>query len=144
MNYGVYYIDNDSSNQWKTFNNNLPNVIISELEINYSDGKIYAGTYGRGLWRSNLYDETLGLSDQVKSSLQLYPNPLTDEFSLIWDSNEDVSIKIFDSFGKLVYYTPKANLQSSYKVNTSSLASGIYFVRINGKLGEITKKIIVK
>ena len=76
--------------------------------------------------------------------MQLYPNPVTDEFSLIWDINEDVSIKIFDSFGKLVYYTPKANLQSSYKVNTSSLASGIYFVRINGKLGEITKKIIVK
>ena len=144
MNYGVYYIDNDSSNQWKTFSNNLPNVIISELEINYVDSKIYAGTYGRGLWRSNLYDETLGFADNVKSTLQIYPNPASDEFTLTLDSSNDVSIKIFDSLGKLVHYTAKANLNNAYKIDISSLTSGIYFVRINGYLGEITKKLIVK
>lgn len=49
MNYGIYYIDNTFS-EWQPFITNLPNVIVNELEINQEDGKIYAGTYGRGLW----------------------------------------------------------------------------------------------
>jgi len=30
-------------------------VVVTELEIHYSTGKIRAATYGRGLWESNLY-----------------------------------------------------------------------------------------
>ncbi len=52
---GVYYKD-DFTNKWIPFNGNLPNVIISKLEINYSTGKLYAGTYGRGLWQSTVFD----------------------------------------------------------------------------------------
>ena len=51
MDYGIYYIDNTFAN-WQPFSNNLPNVIINELEINTVDGNIYAGSYGRGLWAS--------------------------------------------------------------------------------------------
>ena len=51
---GIYYKDNTMSD-WILFNNNLPNVIINELEINYCTGEITAATYGRGLWKSNLY-----------------------------------------------------------------------------------------
>ena len=38
MNYGVFYIDNTFS-EWQPFSNNLPNVIISELEINTVEEK---------------------------------------------------------------------------------------------------------
>ena len=47
MDYGIFYIDN-TFNEWQPYSTNLPNVIINELEINSADGKIYAGTYGRG------------------------------------------------------------------------------------------------
>jgi photosystem II stability/assembly factor-like uncharacterized protein len=50
---GVYYRDINTA-EWVLFSNALPNVIINELEINYSTGKIYAGTYGRGMWCSDL------------------------------------------------------------------------------------------
>ncbi|MEN0003881.1 MAG: T9SS type A sorting domain-containing protein [Bacteroidota bacterium] len=50
---GVYYRDNNLS-EWVLFSNALPNVIVSELEINYSTGKLYAGTFGRGLWCTDL------------------------------------------------------------------------------------------
>ena len=33
----------------------MPAVIVTDMEINPNDGKIYASTYGRGLWRSDLY-----------------------------------------------------------------------------------------
>ncbi|GAJ22669.1 unnamed protein product, partial [marine sediment metagenome] len=37
------------------FSEGLPNVIVNELEIYYPDSIIRAGTYGRGLWESELY-----------------------------------------------------------------------------------------
>ncbi len=54
MDVGVYYIDN-TLDQYETFMEGLPNVIVSELEINYINNKIRAGTYGRGLWESDVH-----------------------------------------------------------------------------------------
>lgn len=51
---GVYYI-NDNLTDWVAYNDDLPNVIVNELEIQYSIDKIRAATYGRGMWESDLY-----------------------------------------------------------------------------------------
>ena len=48
---GVYYKD-DSMAAWEPFDTNLPNVPVTDLEINYIDNNITAATYGRGIWRS--------------------------------------------------------------------------------------------
>lgn len=56
-NIGVYRYD-DSTGAWELFDNNLPNVPIADLEINLVDGNITAGTYGRGVWRSEIQTET--------------------------------------------------------------------------------------
>ncbi len=48
---GVFYRD-ASLSSWELFSTNLPNVVISELEIQYSDGLLRAGTRGRGLWET--------------------------------------------------------------------------------------------
>lgn len=48
---GVYYTDTLLAG-WQYYSAGLPNVIVNDLEINYSIGKIRAGTYGRGLWES--------------------------------------------------------------------------------------------
>ena len=62
---GVYYYDNTLLS-WVQFMNNLPNVIVNDLEINESAGLIRAGTYGRGVWESpmaiNLPDYDAGIS----------------------------------------------------------------------------------
>lgn len=39
----------------KTISKNLPNVVVTDLQIQYMKGKIRAATYGRGLWESDLY-----------------------------------------------------------------------------------------
>ena len=49
---GVYTYQN---NTWVPYNLDLPNVQITDLEINYVDGgKLRAATYGRGIWETNL------------------------------------------------------------------------------------------
>lgn len=50
---GVYYKD-DTMTTWQPFDTNLPNVSVSDLEINLEDAKIVAATYGRGIWQSDI------------------------------------------------------------------------------------------
>lgn len=50
---GVYYTD-DTMTTWEPFDTNLPNVSVSDLEINLEDAKIIAATYGRGIWQSDI------------------------------------------------------------------------------------------
>lgn len=50
---GVYYRD-DSMSSWLPFDTNLPNVSVEDLEINLEDGKLIAGTYGRGVWQTDI------------------------------------------------------------------------------------------
>ncbi len=51
---GVYYRDATMS-QWADYSDNLPNVIVNDLAIHYASGKLRAGTYGRGLWETDLH-----------------------------------------------------------------------------------------
>jgi PKD repeat protein/photosystem II stability/assembly factor-like uncharacterized protein len=51
---GVYYRDG-SMNSWTPFMTGLPNVIVNDFEIFYPTNKLRAGTYGRGVWQSDLY-----------------------------------------------------------------------------------------
>ncbi len=53
MDAGVYYRDN-TMNYWEIFDEGLPNVIVYELEIHQGTKEIYAATYGRGIWKSNI------------------------------------------------------------------------------------------
>ncbi len=55
---GVYYMQDGGS--WTPFSNGLPNVVVTELEIYYDDNnpddsRLYAATFGRGVWSSDLY-----------------------------------------------------------------------------------------
>ena len=50
--FGVFY-KNDGIGDWIFFSNGLPNVPVFDLDI---DGSyLYAGTFGRGIWRSSKY-----------------------------------------------------------------------------------------
>ena len=51
---GVYF-RNSGMTDWMLFSGGLPNVVVTELEIQYMIGKIRAATYGRGVWQSDLY-----------------------------------------------------------------------------------------
>ncbi|MEO8151219.1 MAG: T9SS type A sorting domain-containing protein [Bacteroidia bacterium] len=51
---GVFYRDN-LLGDWIPFSNGLPNVFVSDLEISYAHGTITAGTFGRGIWQSDIY-----------------------------------------------------------------------------------------
>ncbi|HAN76291.1 MAG TPA: hypothetical protein DCQ31_00230 [Bacteroidales bacterium] len=51
---GVFY-RNQTMQRWVPFNNGLPPMIVHEIEIQYATNKLFAGTYGRGIWAADLY-----------------------------------------------------------------------------------------
>lgn len=48
---GVYYYD-DQVGSWASISQNLPNVEITDLEINPNDSTLTVSTYGRGVWQT--------------------------------------------------------------------------------------------
>ncbi|MBR9914541.1 MAG: T9SS type A sorting domain-containing protein [Algicola sp.] len=150
MNYGIYYIDNTfiddttfSNSEWQPFSNGIPNVTISELEVNTVNNKIYAATYGRGLWASDVYDATLSISDFELEDFSVYPNPAQDVITLSWSKSDRISIRIFDAQGKLMYFAKEKNIFEPTQVDVSNFASGLYFVRVNNTQGSVTKKVMI-
>ena len=50
---GVYFTENNSA-YWQRYGTDLPHVNVMDLEINKKSNSLYAGTYGRGLWKIDL------------------------------------------------------------------------------------------
>jgi photosystem II stability/assembly factor-like uncharacterized protein len=62
MDVGVYYIDDDHSD-WQLFDDGLPNTIMNDFDINYNANLLRVGTYGRGIWETELIcDQALNKS----------------------------------------------------------------------------------
>lgn len=80
---GVYTI-NDDLTEWQTFDTDLPNVAIRDLEVNEEDAKLIAATYGRGVWETAIAEATPTVelrllsinapSDQINCSTSVAPN----------------------------------------------------------------------
>jgi photosystem II stability/assembly factor-like uncharacterized protein len=48
---GVYQYEFSNDLGWQFMSDDLPNVIVRELEIQKSTNTLFAGTYGRGVWK---------------------------------------------------------------------------------------------
>ena len=144
MDYGIFYIDN-TLDEWQPYSTNLPNVIINELEINSTDGKIYAGTYGRGLWASPYVPHLLNTTSLLNDTdVEIFPNPVKNSVTINFRKGAEADFRIYDQLGKLVRYQPNVYISQPHSIDISELNSGIYFIRINSDIGTITKRLIKK
>lgn len=146
MDYGVYYID-DTFTEWQPYFNNLPNVIVNELEINFAQGRLYAATYGRGMWSTPTKYGNIILANGDfldTNSVSLAPNPATDELRIALPRELEADIRVFDLSGKLLMYHKDVQVSTFYQMDISALQTGTYFVRVSTNAGTITKKLLKK
>lgn len=56
---GVYYNGNinSQSSKWEFFKKNLPNTPVRDIEIYEDQGFLRVGTFGRGIWQSDVWDD---------------------------------------------------------------------------------------
>ncbi len=144
MNYGVFYIDNTMQN-WVPFLNNLPNVIVNELEINYAENRIYAATYGRGLWSSLIYGSAPDHTNDVSlDMISISPNPATQFVTIDAPSMAilPTDIAVFNVSGQEIILE-KDILLNNYTLAINKLSKGQYFIRMSNSKGTFTKKLVV-
>lgn len=95
-------------------------------------------TYVGQIWGSVLSTDTFTVQE---NSIQFYPNPLNGG-NLTIKNAANTQVAIYDVLGKKVFET---NIQIDSKtINLNLLKTGMYFVKINTKNKQITKKLIKK
>ncbi|MFZ4411688.1 MAG: VPS10 domain-containing protein [Bacteroidales bacterium] len=135
MDVGIYYRDT-SLTDWVLYSNNLPNVVISELEISASINKIRVATFGRGVWESPLYTPVaVEENKDTPHQLSIFPSPTTGILSIEMNEigSSEASIEIFTVEGQKVFNTRTKLTKQNYKLDFSDQVNGIYFVTIKTK-----------
>ena len=105
---GVYYID-DSKDDWSSFSGALPNVAITDIEINIEDNIISAATYGRGIWQSPLPSASKPTTD-----IDLY-DVFPDDSNYSCDSESTLLINVHNNGTDTI-----TNFNIVYNINNTS------------------------
>jgi hypothetical protein len=143
---GVYYTDNTMTT-WEPFMKGLPNSTVRDLEINETAGLIRAGTYGRGIWESDLYSITIGVKTApTNEQLTVYPNPSPGIFTIRLNdalSNEAIEIEVFNQLGeKVLVKQVRMGLNDQTNVDISNLPNGVYILNFKTSEAAWHEKIV--
>ncbi len=94
---------------------------------------------GAGLIRCQ---EILGVGDNNLDAFTMSPNPSQGYVDFSFPRNQNVSnVSVYDVTGKLVISQEVSS--NILGMSTTSIGSGIYFVKVSGKNGSAVKKLIV-
>lgn len=144
---GVWYSQNDGIT-WDILGNGLPSTIIRDLKYHEPTRELYAGTFGRSMYKVKLDDFVLSVDENTlnDNSVAISPNPASNQFTLNHTLQGKGSITIYSITGQQIKTLFDGDLTStqnqSYTI--SYLSSGIYLVQIKNKEQQTTtKKLIV-
>ncbi|CAM3981207.1 MULTISPECIES: VPS10 domain-containing protein [Flavobacterium] len=94
---GVYHKD-DTMSSWLPFDTGLPNVSVTDLDINYVDNNLTAATYGRGIWRTSLTSSSDTVAPTAPTNLAASGTTGTST-NLSWSaSNDNVGVSGYDVY----------------------------------------------
>ena len=137
---GVYYT-NATMPDWIPYQTGLPNVVVTDLEISYYDNKLWAGTFGRGLWKTDLYTPLSISDEEFYNQIIISPNPNNGVFKINVPQGKTYSLIVYDIQGKKIHEELSINTEQK-NIDLTKQSSGVYLLKIDidGKL--FTKKII--
>lgn len=82
---------------------------------------------------------TLGVSKHKKNSFSTYPNPASEDITII-SSNNKFHYQLYEINGKLI--TTGSSNNSNYSIDVQHLASGMYILQIISTQGIVSQKVI--
>ncbi|WP_196888615.1 C25 family cysteine peptidase [Aureivirga sp. CE67] len=90
-------------------------------------------------------DEVINVNEEIWNNLIVYPNPASDQLNLNWNKNLAIEkISIMDLTGKIVYSSDISDSITSKSINTSSISSGMYILKVSSNESSKTSKISIK
>lgn len=85
-------------------------------------------------------DIPTGINDVLKSSIQIYPNPVVTDLNIKFEKSEDRMIYIYDVKGQIQHQQESfSNLE---QLNISNFKSGMYILKIQSESGTVNYKIL--
>jgi hypothetical protein len=139
---GVFYT-NKSMPDWVPYQNGLPNLVVTELEISYNNNKLWAATFGRGLWNSDLYSIATNVNEIVdEKRISLYPNPSNGRFTISAPGDKISAISAFNAQGVRVFYK-EYTAQEYVNLDLEGISAGVYNIQITLKNRKVINKRIV-
>ena len=154
----VTWTDNAGVSQWnlqyRPLNGDWTTVVVTGLPEYYITGLVNGEDYEvrvQAVCDSNVVSEwsaTLtatatnsGLDNWLTSSVTLYPNPAKEYVDIRVDGDLNVTaMEVYDVYGKLVNTVNVVD--NPTRINVSSLANGMYFVRMTTEKGAVTKTFV--
>jgi subtilisin family serine protease len=140
----------NQSNGWETIETQL-NGAAGQSDVKFrmtfkADGNT---EYGNGIaldyFRINQSTNTTKIEEAF--SVLVYPNPSFSHFNLTIDQSNanNIQIKMLDAVGKLVHEQLIENTsgRNSWRIETSHLSKGMYFLNVNIDGQQVTRKVIV-
>lgn len=124
----------------------MPNVIINDMDINYTTNTLVAATFGRGLWQLPLQGTVVELENSASENNHplVKTNPVTNgQITIILSENGTYEYDLYNVVGGIVSQGTLNNQNTILDVST--IANGIYILRTVGEDGKVsTQKVVVK
>jgi hypothetical protein len=143
---GVWYTNNFSaaSPTWNQSYNGMSNVKVVDLDLR-NDNKVFAATYGRGIFSGQFTQTSLSTDDNVlNKGIKVYPNPSNGIVNIAIDNYVgDITVEVYDINGRKVF----SNAGDYLKVNTINLQGfqkGLYILNVKGESLSYSEKIILQ
>jgi ligand-binding sensor domain-containing protein len=144
--FGVY-VSWDYGQHWQVLGSELPNVPVVDIRLHDGERKLIAATYGRSMYTFDL-DAIVG-SDEIANEplvLYAYPNPFMNELTIDLETRivSKISLMLLDGQGKMLkqYSDISKPGHNSFRMNTSELPEGVYFLRFTAGSSSSVKKMI--
>ncbi len=147
---GIYYKKN--TDDWKRLGGtDFPNVIVNDLDINYTTNTLVTATYGRGLWQRSLEDlvptentntNTTEVANVV--GLVVKTNPVTNgQITVVINDNGTYEYDLYNVIGGIASSGKLGNNNTT--IDVSSIVNGVYILRAVDAEGKVTtQKVVVK
>ena len=141
---GVYF-KTDGSNWEKLGGNSLPNVIVNDIDINYTENVLVAATFGRGLWQVDISSHLVNVSELSEiEKPKIYPNPTINTIQI--EFPKKVSEKEYYIYNVVGGKIKEGKLtKRNNSINLEGIPNGIYMLKIfDNNNYNYTHKIIKK
>jgi len=102
-------------------------------------------TNGTSDWTSILEVHTndVGIENHLANNVMLFPNPAKEYVDIRVDGDLNVkTLEVYDVYGKLI--NTVGVIDNPTRIDVSTLANGMYFVRVTTEAGVVTKSFVKK
>jgi hypothetical protein len=127
----------------------MRNVKVTDMDIqrdvtSATSYKVYAATYGRGLFSGTFTNTVLSQEDLVLlKGIKLYPNPSNGLVNIsIENYTGSLTIEVYDLNGRKVR-SNATNFSTESSINLQGLPSGIYIVKLQGEGISHSEKVVL-